>query len=328
MADILSQEEVDALLSAVSEGDLQVDTAEPVSPEGAHVARYDFKRPERVSKEEIRGFQTLSELLARDLSTALGASMRAVARVSVISVDQITYDEYVISISNPTSYNIIQFPPLDGNMLLEFSPSLIFPILDRMLGGRGESISEMRELTEIEQKLTVKIIEIVLDTLIKAWRHVEDFSWKLIAQENDPQIVQIVAGSEIILALRFELNVGDISGTMSFCLPAIVVEPILEKVGAEYTFYGSRVQYKDPENSKMIAEIIMRAGAAIEANMVGSRISVADLLKLQVGDIVRLDNSVADESSVTITVCGKPKFKAKQGRIGNKQAIQIISRVE
>lgn len=328
MADILSQEEVDALLSAVSEGDLQVDMAEPVSAERVHVARYDFKRPERVSKEEIRGFQTLSDLLARDLSTALGASMRAVARVSVISVDQITYDEYVISISNPTSYNIIQLPPLDGNMLLEFSPSLIFPILDRMLGGRGGAISETRELTEIEQKLTVKIIEIALNTLIKAWRHVEDFSWRLIAQENDPQIVQIVAGSEIVLALRFEINVGDISGTMSLCLPAIVVEPILEKVGAEYTFYGSRPQYKDPENSKMLAEIVMRAGAAVEASMVGSLISVADLLRLQVGDIVRLDNSVADESSVTVTVCGKPKFRAKQGRIGNKQAIQIISRVE
>ncbi len=327
MADILSQEEVDALLTAVSEGELQVDFEEP-RVERVHVATYDFKRPERVSKEEIRGFQTLSELLARDLSTALGASMRAVARVSVISVDQITYDEYVISISNPTSYNIIQLPPLDGNMLLEFSPSLIFPILDRMLGGRGAAISETRELTEIEQKLTVKIIEIALDTLIRAWRHVETFSWKLIAQENDPQIVQIVAGSEIVLALRFELNVGDISGTMSFCMPAVIIEPILAKVGAEYTFYGSKPQYKDPENSKMLAEVITRATVSVEASMIGSLISVSDLLKLQVGDIVRLDNSVADESSVTVHVCGKPKFKAKQGRIGNKQAIQIISRIE
>ncbi len=328
MADILSQEEVDALLTAVSEGDIQFEAEEADRTERVHVATYDFKRPERVSKEEIRGFQTLAELLARDLSTALGASMRAIARVSVVSVDQITSDEYVISISNPTSYNIIQLPPLEGNMLLEFSPSLIFPILDRMLGGRGAAISETRELTEIEQRLTVNIIQVALDTLVQAWRHVETFSWRLIAQENDPQIVQIVAGSEIVLALRFELNVGDISGTMSFCMPAIVIEPILEKVGAEYTFYGSKPQYQDPENSKMLAEVVTRSTARAEANMVGSRISVADLLKLQVGDIVRLDNSVADESSVTVHVCGKPKFKAKQGRIGNKQALQIISRIE
>jgi flagellar motor switch protein FliM len=327
MADILSQEEVDALLTAVSEGELDVDTPdEPV--ERVHVTQYDFKRPERISKEEIRGFQTLSELLARDLSTAFGASLRAVARVSVVSVDQITYDEYVISISNPTSYNIIQIPPLEGNIILEFSPFLIFPIIDRMLGGRGMAISEARELTEIEQKLTIKIIEIVLNTLIRAWRHVEEFSWKLLAQENDPQIVQIVAGSEIVLALRFELHVGDIGGTMSFCIPAIVIEPVLENVGAEYTFYGSRPQFQDPLITGKLAEIISRSKATVEASMVGSVISVNDLLKLQVGDIVRLDNSVADESSITVNVCGKPKFKAKQGRIGNKQAIQIISKHE
>ena len=327
MADILSQEEVDALLTAVSEGDLEIETPEE-HVERVHVTQYDFKRPERVSKEEIRGFQTLSELFARDLSAALGASLRAVARVSVVSVDQVTYDEYVISISNPTSYNIIQLPPLDGNLILEFSPSLIFPIIDRMLGGRGASISETRELTEIEQKLTVKIIEIVLNTLIRAWRHVEEFSWKLIAQENDPQIVQIVAGSEIVLALRFELHVGDIGGTMSFCMPAIIIEPVLEKVGAEYTFYGSRPQFQDPQIIRKLAEIINRSKATVEASMAGSVISVDDLLKLQVGDIVRLDNSVSDESSITVSVCGKPKFKAKQGRIGNKQAIQVISKNE
>ena len=328
MADILSQEEVDALLTAVSEGDLEVETPEEQPVMHAQISKYDFKRPERVSKEEIRGFQTLAELFSRDLSTALGASLRAVARVSVISVEQITYDEYVISISNPTSYNIIQLPPLDGNMILEFSPSLIFPTIDRMLGGRGMAISESRELTEIEQRLTIKIIETVLDTLIKTWRHVEELSWRLIAQENDPQIVQIVVGSEIVLVLRFELNVGEISGTMSICMPAVVIEPVLEKVGAEYTFYGSKPQYGDPLTKKRLLEIITRAKASVEADMVGSVINVGDLLRLQVGDIVRLDNSVADESSITVNVCKKPKFKAKQGRIGNKQAIQIISRIE
>jgi len=327
MADILSQEEVDALLTAVSEGDLPVEAPEEPS-ESLRVAKYDFKRPERVSKEEIQGFQTLAELFARDLSTALGASLRAVARVSVISVDQITYDEYVISISNPTSYNVIQLPPLEGNGILEFGPSLIFPIIDRMLGGRGIGITEARELTEIEQRLTIKIIEIALNTLVRAWRHVDDFSWKLIAQENDPQIVQIVVGSEIALVFRFELTVGDISGTMSLCMPAVVIEPILEKVGAEYTFYGGRPEYRDPETVRILAEIVSRAKADVEANMAGSAITVNDLMRLQVGDIIRLDNSVADESSITVSVCGKPKFKAKQGRIGNKQAIQIVSRME
>jgi len=327
MADILSQEEVDALLTAVSEGEIAVERPEPPAKQRHAVARYDFKRPERVSKEQFRGFQTLSELFARDLSTALGGSLRAIARVSVVSVDQITYDEYVLSISTPTSYNIIQLPPLEGNLILEFSPSLIFPIIDRLLGGRGVPISKPRELTEIEQKLVAKIIEIVLSTLARAWRHLAHFSWKLVAQENDPQIVQIVTGSEIVLAIRFELDIGEISGSMSLCLPVVSIESILDKVGAEYTFYGARPQHKDHQTTDMLEQIVLCTEAKLEALMVGSTITVKDLLKMQLGDIVRLDNNVEDESCVTINVCGKPKFAGKQGRVGNRQAIQIVARL-
>jgi flagellar motor switch protein FliM len=324
MTDILSQEEVDALLAAVSEGEIAPKTAEARRPPAA---KYDFKRPERISKEQLRGFQTLSEVFARDLSTSMGGSLRAIARVSVISVDQITYDEYVHSISNPTSYNIFQLPPLNGNLILEFSPMLIFPIIDRLLGGRGVAIIRVRELTEIEQRLTIKIIEIVLNTLVGSWRHLSEFSWNLVAQENDPQIVQIVTGSEVVLVIRFEVNVGDISGTMSICMPVMAIEEILEQVGAEYAYYGSRPQHKGTQTSKAIAEIMSGVKACVEASMTGSAISVGDLLRLQKGDIIRLDNSIADESSITISVFGKPKFRAKQGRINNKQAIQIVTRL-
>ncbi|MBI5117006.1 flagellar motor switch protein FliM [Candidatus Poribacteria bacterium] len=327
MADILSQEEVDALLAAVSEGEVQVEKPEAPTKR-AHVAKYDFKRPERVSKEQFRGFQTLSEVFARDLSTALGGSLRAVARVSVVSVDQITYDEYVLSISNPTSYNVIQLPPIEGNLILEFNPALIFPIIDRLLGGRGVAIAKPRELTEIEQKLVAKIVELVLTTLVRAWRHLAEFAWKLVAQENDPQIVQIVTGSEIVLALKFELTVGDISGSMSLCLPVVAIEPMLDKIGAEYTFYGARPQHRGPQTARMLEEIVMRTRTQVEAYMAGSVIAVSDLLKLQVGDIVRLDNNVIDESCITLAINGMPKFSAKQGRVGNRQAIQVVNRLE
>ncbi len=326
MADILSQEEVDALLAAVSEGEPQAAGPEPTEKR-YHVSKYDFKRPERVSKDQFRGFQTLSEMFVRDLSTALGGSLRAIARASVVSVDQITYEEYVLSISNPTSYNVIQLPPLEGNLILEFNPSLIFPIIDRLLGGHGLAIAKARELTEIEQKLVAKIVDLVLGTLVRAWRHLADFSWKLVAQENDPQIVQIVTGSEIVLALTFELAVGDISGTMTLCLPVVVIEPLLEKVGAEYTFYGSRPRHRGLQQTATVEENVLRANARVEVYMAGSTISVRDLLRLQVGDIVRLDNSVHEESCITLSVCGKPKFVAKQGRIGNRQAIQILARL-
>ncbi|RJP22005.1 MAG: flagellar motor switch protein FliM [Candidatus Abyssobacteria bacterium SURF_5] len=328
MADILSQEEVDALLAAVSEAEpLQAERPEPPAKR-YHVARYDFKRPERVSKEQFRGFQTLSELFARELSTALGGSLRVIARAVVASVDQITYEEYILSVSNPTSYNIIQLPPLEGNLILEFNPSLIFPIIDRLLGGRGMAISKARELTEIEQKLVAKIIDLVLGTLVRAWRHLAGFSWKLIAQENDPQIVQIVTGSEIVLVLRFELSVGEITGAMSLCMPVLAIEPMLEKVGAEYTFYGAKPDQKGAQTAAAVKDIVFRASTSVEAYLSGSSIYVHDLLNLQVGDIIRLDNSTADESCITICVGGKQKFKAKQGRIGSRQAFQIVTRIQ
>ncbi len=328
MADILSQEEVDALLAAVSEGEAaQADRIESPSKR-YNVTRYDFKRPDRVSKEQFRGFQTLSELFTRELSTTLGGSLRVITRASVASVDQITYDEYILSVSNPTSYNIIQLPPLEGNLILEFNPGLIFPIIDRLLGGRGLTVPKARELTEIEQKLVAKIIDIVLSTLVRAWRHLANFSWKLVAQENDPQIVQIVNGSEIVLVLRFELSVGDITGRMSLCMPVLAIETILEKVGAEYTFYGVKSDHRGAQTAATVKEIVLRAHTSVEAFLSGSSISVQDLLGLQVGDIIRLDNSLADESCVTVCIGGRPKFRAKQGCIGKRPAFQIISRIQ
>lgn len=327
MADILSQEEVDALLAAVSEGEVPVEQPEQPQQKHVHVSKYDFKRPERISKEQFRGFQTLSELFARDLSTALGGSLRAVARASVVSVDQITYDEYVLSLANPTSYNVFQLLPLDGNLILEFSPTLTFPVIDRLLGGRGVALGKARELTEIEQRLVVNIIEIVLNTLTGTWSHLADFKWKLVAQENDPEIVQIVTGNEIVLSILFELSIGDITGTMSICLPAVTIEPILGKVGAEYTFYGSRAERKDSHTAEKVANVVLQTRTGLEACLAGSSISVGDLLNMQIGDIVRLDNSVVDESCITVYVGGKAKFRAKQGRIGNRQAIKILSRL-
>jgi flagellar motor switch protein FliM len=327
MADILSQEEVDALLAAVSEGEtLQAERIEQ-PPKRFHVAPYDFKRPERISKEQIRGFQTLSEVFARELSTALGGSLRAITRASVASVDQITYEEYILSVPNPTSYNIIQLPPLDGNLILEFNPALIFPIIDRLLGGRGLAISKARELTEIEQKLVAKMIDLVLSTLVRAWRNLAGFSWKLVAQENDPQIVQIVTGSEIVLVLRFKLSVGDTTGTMSLCLPIPAIEPVLKQVGAEYTLYGMKADRKGPQTTATLKAIISKANVKVDAFLSGSSISIHDLLRLQVGDVIRLDNRAADENCVTIYVGGKPKFKAKEGTFGNRQAFQVVARI-
>lgn len=335
MADILSQEEVDALLNAVSEGGVDLEEPAPPTPErpspvvpaSTHVSRYDFKRPDRVSKEQFRGLQTLADLFARDLGTSLSIYLRANTRVFVTSIDQLTYDEFILSVANPTSFNVLDCRPLEGNAVLELSPQLVFPIIERLLGGRGIPLDKARELTEIEKRIILKIINIVLNTLSKTWSHLTNFQFSVVAQESDPQIVQIVTGSEIVVLVGFEIHVGDISGSMNLCLPVVVMEPVMDKIGSEFTFSGGRV-HQTEQARRRIEDAVCSAKVTVTAYLGGSRICVSDLLALHRGDTLRLDNSIQDQERVVVSVGGRPKFYGKLGRVGQKEAIQILGTID
>jgi len=334
MADILSQEEVDALLSAVTEGELPLGAGpegEPaytaVGAGAPHVSRYDFKRPDRVSKEQFRGLQTLADLFARDLSTSLSVYLRANTRVFVTSIDQLTYDEFILSIANPTCFNVLDCSPLEGNAVLELSPQLVFPIIERLLGGRGVPLEKPRELTEIEKRIILKIINIVLTTLGKTWSHMADFRFTVVAQESDPQIVQIVTGSEIVILVGFEIHVGDISGTMNLCLPVVVMEPVMDRIGSEFTFSGGRVHQSEGARRR-IQEVLSQVPVTVTAYLGGSHISVRELLALRRGDTLRLDNNVGDQERIIVSVNGQAKYYAKIGRLGAKEALQIVSAID
>ena len=336
MADILSQDEVDALLNAVSEGDVDVspdavpEAVEAAEPGGVavplHVSRYDFKRPDRVSKEQFRGLQTLADLFARDLGTALSVYLRVNARVFVTSIDQLTYDEFILSVANPTSFNVLDCKPLEGNAVLELSPQLVFPVIERLLGGAGVPLEKARELTEIEKRIILKIITIILTTLSKTWAHLADFQISVVAQESDPQIVQIVTGSEIVILIGFEIHVGDISGPMNLCLPVVVMEPIMDRIGSEFTFSGGKVHQTD-EARQRLEDVISGVKVSVTAFLGGSHIRVSDLLALRLGDTLRLDNATQDQERVIVSVGGKPKYYGKIGRLGAKEAIQIVGSI-
>lgn len=331
MADILSQDEVDALLSAVTDGDLSATEAPEQKPveigTSRHVSRYDFKRPERVSKEQFRGLQTMADMFARDLSTSLSVYLRSNTRVFVTSIDQLTYDEFILSIPNPTCFNVLDCAPLEGNAVVELSPQLVFPIIERLLGGKGLPLEHARELTEIEKRIILKIINIVLTTLGKSWSHLAEFRFSVVAQESDPQIVQIVTGSEIVVLVGFEIHTGDISGTMNLCFPVMVIEPIMDRIGAEFTFSGSKV-HQTPMGRRRIAEVISNVRVTVTAYMAGSHLTVRELLSLRAGDTLRLDNDVADQERVIISIGGHPKFYGRIGRLGVKEALQIVGTID
>ncbi len=211
MADILSQDEVDLLLGAVSEG--EIGDAEEEAQQEVHLTAYDFRRPERVSKEQLKGLQSLFEAFSREVSILFPPFLRTVVRVDLTSIDQLTYDEFILSVARPTALSIINMSPLEGTAVIEMSPSMVFPIVDRVLGGKGMTLPEPRELTEIENRIIQRIVMMLLDSLRRSWEQLIEFRLSVLQQESDPLIVQIVAGSEMVILVGYEVHIGETVGS-------------------------------------------------------------------------------------------------------------------
>ncbi|HIJ74880.1 MAG TPA: flagellar motor switch protein FliM [Candidatus Hydrogenedentes bacterium] len=323
MADILSQDEVDLLLSAVSEGEIAAEEEEkafePIS--GRDMTTYDFRRPERVSKEQLKGLQSFFEAFARELSIVLPPFLRTVVRVDLTSIDQLTYDEFILSVARPTSLSVVDMSPLEGNAVVELSPALVFPIVDRLLGGRGLSLGEPRELTEIENRVVHRIVGIILDCFRRSWETLVEFNLSIIQQESDPLIVQIVAGSEMIILVGYEVHIMETVGSMNMCIPLMVLNPVLDRISQQ----THMVRKMGPEMAaltrKQIERTVRRVRVPFEAILGHARLPVEELARLQVGDVVQLDSDVKE--SIIIEVGGLERFKARPGRTGELSAVQI-----
>ena len=325
MADILTQDEVDLLLSAVSEGDVG---ARPVGEKEAQrkTSVYDFRRPNRVSKEQYRGLQGLFEAFGREFSITLPGYLRTVTRVDLTAIDQITYDEFMLSVSRPTSLTIVSMEPFSGSGIIELSPSLVFPVLDRLLGGPGAVLEKPRNLTEIEQRIIQKVIYMALSCWERSWAHVAELKFKILAQESDPLIVQIVPGSEMVILVGFELHIGEVAGTMNVCIPLMNIGPLLEKLSAQLSYSSKLPRDVAAKTRAQVQDVLTRVTVPVTADLGASRLFVRELLSLQEGDILQLDNPVSGYASVRVG--DKQKFYAKPGRVGDESAVQIVSSTE
>ncbi|HTU25052.1 MAG TPA: flagellar motor switch protein FliM, partial [Pirellulales bacterium] len=252
--DVLSQAEVESLLSAMESGALNELAAQPAPPPAARrpssapqrprekVSPYDFKRPERVGKEQMRALQTLHEGFGRNFSAALSALLRSIVEVKLTSVDQLTYSEFVFSLENPTCFNLLRAAPLEGNLILDINPSIVYPIIDRLLGGGRESAPlARRPLTEIELRLVSRITNLFLAELKHAWSNVLDLDLSVERVESNPQLVQIVPPNEVVVLISFELTLGDLRGMMNLCIPFNSLERIGTKLSSNsWITYGRR----------------------------------------------------------------------------------------
>lgn len=339
MAKILTQEEVDALLNSVQSGGddgaaepevaieqaaAQVERKKPKQKQYKKVLVYNFKRPDRVSKEQMRSLHFLHDRFARNFSSSLSAYLRTISEINLVSVEQLTYSEFLLSLPDPTCFSSIQMRPLEGNAALEINPSLVFPIIDKMLGGPGEPLSEIRAMTAIEQNIFEAIIRLMLEDLMEVWKQIVQLEMRVHAQETSPQLVQVVAPNEVVVLIVFEVKFQDVVGMMNFCIPSIILEPIAKEFDQEwYTGYKKSETF---EEAKMLTELMKRVYFDVGAEIRGSTITVSDFLGLEAGDIIQLTAKPHDP--LVLSVNSVPKYQGQVLIANEMRNFQVHERIE
>ena len=332
--DVLSQAEVESLLSAVAGGDASAAGGGSSAPKSAppptsrmreKVTTYDFKRPERVGKEQMRALQTLHEGFGRNFGAALSAMLRSIVEVKLTSVDQLTYSEFVFSLENPTCFNLLEAEPLEGNLILDFNPSILYPIIDRMLGGGRESAAVTRRpLTDIELRLVSRITRLFLEELRTAWENVLELKLSVLRVESNPHLVQIVPPNEVVVLISFELTLADVRGMVNICIPYNSIERISGKLSANsWSSYGKQVVSK--ENIDRISKNLSGSAAEVVVDLAETTITTKELIGLRVGDIITTQKDVREP--LLVNVAGVPKFHAAAGAHKGQKAIRVNDRL-
>lgn len=330
---ILSQSEVESLLTSM-ESQAPRAAAPPVTAAAVaasaprmpakpreKVTSYDFKRPERVGKEQMRALQSLHEGFGRNFGAALSALLRSIVEVKLTSVDQLTYSEFVFSLENPTCFNLIKAEPLEGNLILDINPSILYPIIDRLLGG-GKDAGPVarRPLTEIELRLVARITGLFLHELKHAWQGVLQLKLSVDRVESNPQLVQIVPPNEVVILISFELTLGDLRGMINLCIPFNAIERFSSKLASNsWATYGKSSSTKDTQAA--IGRRLDDAQLELVVTLAETHITTGDLLGLRVGDIITTDKDV--RLPLDVAVQGTTKFHASAGAFKGCKAIRL-----
>lgn len=330
MADLLDQSDIDALLSAVDSGEVQTDDESlrifskrrRADLDRLEIRPYDFRRPERVSKDHMRALQTLHENFARHFGASLSGFLRMIVEVKVANCEQMTYGEFVAGLPNPTSYNVLEGETFEGQICLELSPLITYPIVDRLLGGTNEKLFiPQRPMTLIEERLVVKIVERAIGALGEAWAGVSEFSLRLGSMESNPQIVQLVAPNEVVIVVGFEIKLANRSGTMNLCIPYKVIEPMVDQLDAQSWFALGKQRHGRP-CADAIETRLDRAVVDVEARLAETTMTLKELSALAIGDIIMTARPAS--SPAVLCVRGKKKFICHMGQHKGARAVRVV----
>jgi flagellar motor switch protein FliM len=324
--EVLSQAEVESLLNAMEVSNTRAPVA--TGPQAAAPPRsrekvtvYDFKRPERVGKEQMRALQSLHEGFGRNFGAALSALLRSIVEVKLTSVDQLTYGEFVFSLENPTCFNILRAEPLEGNLILDINPTILYPIIDRLLGGGKEGGAvNRRPLTEIETRLMTRITTLFLAEMKHAWSQVLPLQLSIDRVESNPQLVQIVPPNEVVVLISFELTLGEVRGMINLCIPFNSIERFGSKLTANNWAAFSKTN-ATAESKTQLSRQLDRSVVELVVTLAETQIKTADLLSLRVGDIITTEKDM--RTPLRVDVHGVHKFEASPGAFKGRKAVRI-----
>ena len=318
MGEVLSQDEIDNLLKALSTGELDAD--EMKNTDERQVKDYDFARRAKFSKEHLRTLEIIFEHFGRLLATNLPAYLRKSVSVDVVNSEVVIYSEFSNALSNPVLLGVVGMDPLMGNVIMEMASNLGFAIVDRLLGGVGNSLEKERDFSEIELSILERVFTICVNLLHEPWENVVEITPRLNRIETNSQFAQIISPSETIAIVTINLKIGDVEGLMNICLPYTTLEPVMDKLNTKYWF--STMKEKDSNSYEAAIEnIIDNALIPMKAVLGTSKINVQDFVNLQLGDVIRLDRKVDDE--LEVYVGNIKKFKALPGYSDNKYAVRV-----
>jgi flagellar motor switch protein FliM len=312
MADnrVLSQEEIDGVFKKMRD--------DAADGSGQKAQPYDFRRPDRIAKDQLRAIHLLHENFARSLAASLSAYLRAYVAVNLVSVEQLSFKEFTQCLPSPTSMIVLGMKPFDGNAVLEINPSLVFPILEMLLGGSGKTVRMTREITEIEQSILEGLLRIILQDLRSSWQAVTALEFSIESHETEPQLLQILAPNEAVVAISIEARIGETSGMMNIGIPSIIVKMLRQKFDQQWSVRKTRAT---EEERARVMRLIRPAIIHLDARLQGPTLSVATLLDLGVGDVLEFDYPVG--KPVDVTVNGKLKYRGEVVTRGRKRAFEV-----
>lgn len=311
---LLSQDEIDSVFRNLQGAAVEEDPARKAQP-------YDFRRPDRIAKDQLRAIHLLHDNFARSLASSLSAYLRAYVMVNLISVEQLSFLEFSQCLPAPTCIVSLSMRPFDGNAVLELNPTMVFPILEMLLGGTGKTPYKVtREITEIEQSILDGLFRIILHDLKEAWSPISNINFAIEAHETEPQLLQILAPNEAVVTVGMEIRIGEVAGMMNLGIPSIIIKMLRQKFDQQWSVRKSE---STEEEQERILQLIRPAQLKFDARLQGPSLTVEQMLDLQPDDVVEFDFPVS--RPVNLLINGALKFHGRIVDTGRKRGFHILA---